>query len=72
MSDKLSNDIYPPTHELHTFKVVRLFLCSAVLLESTLLIFIKSVLAMARELRAFTSSLVSLMRGRCCKPVSTT
>ena len=27
MSDKLSNDIYPPTHELHTFKVVRLFLC---------------------------------------------
>ena len=45
---------------------------SAVFLDNTLLIFIKSVLAMARELRASTSSLVSLMRGRCFKPVSTT
>ena len=66
--------ISPATASIHqrmnfSFLKNRAF-SSAVFLDSTLLIFIKSVLAMARELRASTSSLVSLMRGRCFKPVS--
>lgn len=68
--------ISPATASIHqrmnfSFLKNRAF-SSAVFLDSTLLIFIKSVLAMARELRASTSSLVSLMGGRCFKPVSTT